>query len=316
MKLLSTQKLLTLLFVLPISMIGIHSNAQAQLSPTNELAEMDAAATMLGSIRSWVNSDPEAAIAAFENYERVRQYVDQKHAQYAGSNGRSADRAKAIESGIKAWEEFLTKYHAKQPKQIATELKRQRKAVLRYKKSKSPRPSSFAYIPKTVWQTKDRLDVLTASGADTKELQAEQGEVQTMVLELLATLDDETIAKKNSFVRDAYKQADRSAIETVATQQWSTTNPDQAITRIVMPKSSWSHTYSARFDESSSRVVPEEIDRMTVYVATRKSDGILTLNPIRLMRENQMVNGKTGPQSASVIPTNEFPFDVLEKNIR
>lgn len=320
MKIFSTQQLLILFVVSPISMIGIHSSSLAQNSPTPELAEMDAAATMLGSIRSWVGSDPEAAIAAFENYEHIRHYVDQKHAQYAGSNGRSADRVKAIESGIKTWEEFLAKYHTKQPKQIATELKRQRDAVLRYKKSKSPRPGSFAYIPKTVWQTKDRLDVLTASGFDTKDLHTEQKAVQTMVLDLLATLDVEIIARKNGYVRDAYKQADRSSIETVARQQWSTANPDQAIVKIVMPKSSWSHTYSARYDESSRSVVPEEIDRMTVYVAIRKSDGIVTLNPIRLMRTNPKVNGKrlgiAGPQPASTIPTNEFPFEVLEKNIR
>lgn len=320
MKILSTQQLLVLFVVSPFSMTGIHSSSLAQNSPAAELAEMDAAATMLGSIRSWVGSDPEAAISAFENYEHVRQYVDQKRAQYAGANGRSADRMKAIESGSKTWDEFLEKYHTKQPNQIATELKRQRDAVLRYKKSKSPRPGSFAYIPKTVWQTKDRLDVLTASGANTKDLQAEQKEVQTMVLDLLATLDVETIAKKNGYVRDAYKQSDRSSIEAIARQQWSTANPDLAIAKIVMPKSSWSHTYSARFDNSSHKVVPYEVDRITVYVATRKSDGILTLNPIRLMRENQKVNGKrlgvASPQSASAISTNEFPFDVLEKNIR
>lgn len=328
MKLFSTQKPLDLLAVMAISMIGICSNSLAQNgsapNPATELAEMDAAATMLGSIRSWVGSDPEAAIAAFENYEQIRQYVDQKHAQYSGANGssvhRSGDRVKAIESGIKTWEEFLAKYHTKQPKQIATELKRQRDAVSRYKKSKSPRPGSFAYIPKTVWQTKDRLDVLTASGFDTKDLQAEQKEVQALVLDLLATLDVETIAKKNGYVRDAYKQADRSSTESIVRQHWSTANPNQAIAKIVMPKSSWSHTYSARYDEGTRKVVPDEIDRMTVYVATRKSDGIVTLNPVRLMRSNPKVNGKrlgiAGPQSATTIPTNEFPFDVLEKNIR
>jgi hypothetical protein len=296
----------------------------SHVDPAVELADMDAAATMLGSIRSWVDNEPEAAIAAFENYERIRQFVDQKHQQYSGAAGatvhRSGDRVKAIESGLKAWEEFLPKYHEKQPKQIATELKRQRGAVERYKKSKSPRPSSFAYIPKTVWQTKDRLDVLTASGVDTTELQAEQAEVQAMVLELLATLDVETIAKKNSIVRDAYKQADRPSIESCVTEHWCASNPDQAIARIVMPKSSWSNTYSARFDDGSNKVVADEVDRMTVYVATRKSDSILTLHPVRLMRKNFKVNGKrlgqTEPQSAIVIPTNEFSFNVLEKNIR
>jgi len=314
----------TRLIIFPLALLAVSSNALAQTDPATELAEMDAAATMLGSIRSWVGSEPEAAIAAFQNYEQVRQYADQEHGQYSGGAGsaiaRSADRVKAFESGIKAWEEFLIQYHEKQPKQIATELARQRKAVDRYKKSKSSRPSSFAYIPKTVWQTKDKLDVLTASGVNTTELQAEQQKVQAMVLQLLESLDVEAIAKKNGSVRDAYKHADRATVEAVATQHWQKTYPDNAIVKIVMPNSSWSNTYSARFDEVSATVVPAEVDRMTVYVATRKSESILTLHPIRLARENFKVNGKrlgkADPQPASPIPTNEFAFDVLEKNIR
>ena len=296
---------------LPLAMIlamvavaSVTSTAQAGDADA-ELAEMDAAASLLKTIRSWVSNEPEAAIHAFKNYDGVRVYLDQKYREYSGAPlgesssqtlrpfvARAGDRMKAIEAGIREWEEFLPKYHESQPKQIATELKRQRDAVERYRKSKSPRPSSFAYIPKTVWQTKDKLDVLTASGADTKELQAEQQEVQTMVLDLLASLDVETIAKKNGYIRDAYKQGDRAAIEAFVAKVWASGHPDEPVERIVMPKASWSNSYSARVDEKSQKVVPYEVDRVTVYVATKKTDSILTLNPVRLMREHYRVNGK------------------------
>lgn len=310
--------------------------AQRNASAAAELAEMDAAATMLGSIRSWVNGEPEAAIQAFREYKNIRRYVDSKYGQYAGAtaNGtqtatdrqsldRSGDRVKQIASGIKAWEEFVPSYREKQPQQIATELKRQRDAVERYRKSKSPRPGSFAYIPKTVWQTKDKLDVLTASGVDTAELQKEQKEVQSMVLDLLNELETEVIASKNGYVRDAYKANDRASIEDFVRSEWHNSHPTQTIERIVMPKQSWSNTYSARTDSKSGRVVPFEVDRITVYVATKKFDSVFTLNPVRLMRENYRVNGqrigrvgRVGPQMPQQIATNEFPFDVLAKNIR
>ena len=292
------------------------------LGNQGELAKLDAAATMLGSIRSWVNSEPEAAIHAFREYEHIRRYLEAKYGHYQGSPqaARIGDRMKAIESGVEIWEEFVPKYRANQPKQIAAELKRQRDAVARYKKSKSPRPSSFAYIPKTVWQTKNKLDVLTSSGVDTEELRAEQQEVQSLVLKLLATLDDEQIAKKNGYVRDAYKRPDRDRIEEVVRKAWSNSHPELTASRIVMPQSSWANTYAARTDQKSGEVVPYEVERMTVYVACEKTDSILTLHPIRLMREHYRVNGKRlgkiGPQDPRQIPTNEFAFDVLAKNIR
>ncbi|MEM6689015.1 MAG: hypothetical protein AAF664_06280 [Planctomycetota bacterium] len=286
-----------------------------------ELAEMDAAAATLGTIRSWVNNEPEAAIDAFKNNQRVRQYLDGKLAQYTqSSKNRAGDRHAAIVASIREWDAFIPNYKESEAKQIASELKRQRDAVERYRKSKSPRPSSFAYIPKTVWQTKDKLDVLTASGVDTQELQAEQKAVQKLVLELLETLDPETIAKKNGYVRDAYQQLDRSEIESRIKEIWSKQHSDIEIVRIIMPRSSWSSTYGARIDSTTGRLVPIEVDRMTVYVATAKNDTVLTLHPIRLMRQNYRVNGKRlgkfGPQKQEAIPTNEFPFDVLESNIR
>ena len=288
-----------------------------------ELAELDAVATMLGSIRSWIGNEREAAMNAFAQYDHVRRYLDGKLKLYADQSarvGRIRDRVAALERGIKDWEQTVPKYQTDQSKQIATELKRQRDAVERYKKSKSPRPSSFAYIPKTVWQTKDKLDVLTASGVDTKDLRAEQAEVQRMVLELLASLDADEIAKKNGYVRDGYKQSDRNQIEQFVRSVWPKVGSSGAIKQVIMPDQSWSNTYSARLDVSSSRIVPFEVERMTVYVATERTEEIRTLHPIRLMREHYRGSGKrmgsVTPGAIQMIETNEFPFDVFAKNIR
>ena len=76
----------------------------------------------------------------------------------------------------------------------------------------------------------------------------------------------------------------------------------------------------ATVDSNSGQVVPYEVERITVYVVCKKTDSIVTLHPIRLMREHYRVNGKrlakVDPQQPSQIPTNEFAFDVLAKNIR
>lgn len=286
-----------------------------------ELADIDVAATMLGSIRSWINHEPEAAIHAFAHHDAIRSYLQQRRKQHGSANdNRMVDRIEQIDSALKAWDDAIERLHRDQPKQIATELKRQRDAVARYRKSKSPRPSSFAYVPKTVWQTKNKLDVLTASGFDTADLQEEQKIVQQKVLDLVATLDTEQLAKKNGSIRDAYKRDDRMAIETFVQKAWAKEKPDQSLVRVIIPSQSWSNTYSASADASTGNVLPNEVDRITVYVATKKSDTILTIHPMRLAREHYLVNGerfgKVGPQSIGRISTNEFSFNVLKRNIR
>ncbi|MEM8733115.1 MAG: hypothetical protein AAGG44_02770, partial [Planctomycetota bacterium] len=143
-----------------------------------DLAEIDAAATMFGSIGSWIRNEPEAAVHAFQQEAQIRKYLQSKRAEHDGvTTNRLQDRMAQIDSGFKSWEDAVSRMKRDMPKQIATELKRQSDAVERFLKSKSPRASSFAYIPKTVWQTKDKLDVLTAAGHDTNALVAQQKKV-------------------------------------------------------------------------------------------------------------------------------------------
>lgn len=278
---------------------------------------------MFGSIQSWLNTEPEAAIHAFQQHDAIRVYLKAKLKQYATPASRGArigDRVEAATYGLKHWDDIVSRYQQREATQIATELKRQRDAVERYKKSKSPRPSSFAYVPKSAWRTKDKLDVLTASGADTKDLHEELTLVHRMVVELADTLEPEALAKSNGYLRDGYRLEDRSQIETFVRRHWLAQNSDTKIVRIVMPKQAWSNTYGATWDEENEAVLPYEVERLTVYVATQKTPEILTLHPIRLRREHYKVNGKRldkiGPQQLQLIPTNEFAFDVFAKNIR
>ncbi|MEM8736065.1 MAG: hypothetical protein AAGG44_17680, partial [Planctomycetota bacterium] len=166
-----------------------------------------------------------------------------------------------------------------------------------------------------------RRVVLTAAVHDTNAVVAQQNTFNKSVLDLLASLDPFEIAKKNGSVRDAYRAEDRSLVEQAVKQAWSQQGSDQGeLNRIVIPKSSWSMTYGARFDHSSNRVLTYETERLTTYVVTQVSDEIVRLNPIRLEREHYHVNGKrlgkSAPEPPVQIPTNEFPFLVLEKNIR
>ena len=296
--------------------------AVAQPTATSkELTTLDAVATMLGSASSFINNEPEAAINLFAHHQSMVAYANKELTQYANARtSRLLDRKKQLEQGLRHWNETLARYQEKMPTQIASELKRQRAAVERYKKSKRPRPSSFAYIPKTVWVTKEKLQVLTASGVDTKMLQEEQAKVEEMVMQLVKSIDATDLAKSTSTPRDAYRKNDRAAIEAFVTALWKKEHPNESIERFVMPKQSWSNTYGATISPQSKQIVPHEVDRITIYVAVKKSNEVLTLTPVRLARMNDKIHGKrlnmTAPHTMRRIPTCEFPFDVLARKIR
>ena len=161
-----------------------------------ELAELDAAATMMGSIQSWINGETEAAIHAFQQREEIQAYLEGKSKEHqAVTRGRIADRMSQIKSGLRHWNDVVPRFQTKMPQQIASELKRQRTAVERYRKAKTPRPSSFAYVPKSAWATKDKLDMLAASGYDTTKLEDELKEVHSLVLELASEIPVAALAK-------------------------------------------------------------------------------------------------------------------------
>lgn len=293
-------------FLAPVFLIMLASMTltQSNAGDTN-LDGIDAAATMLGSIRSWMSNEPEAAIHAFHQHAAINDFVLRQRGAYGlTSGGRLQDRMAQIDSGLESWDDAVQRFQLEAPKQIATELRRQSNAVARYKKSKSPRPSSFAYIPKTVWKTRDKLDVLAASGFDTADLVAEQERVQQEVLALVASMDVEQLAKSNGSVRDRYRRDDRASIEAFVEQQWSRAHPDLPATELIMPSQSWSKTYSAQVDPKTGSVSSFEVARMTIYVATSKSDTVRRLHPMRLRRTAKGI---------MVIPTNEFIFDVLKK---
>jgi len=313
--------IIALLLIFPAANVASAQNGLTRAQAI-ELATLDAVATMVGSTQSWIRNEPEAAIHLFSQQKEMLSYLNAKRQQYSGqsASGRIADRIKQLEQSIKHWNDTIPRYKAETPKQIATELKRQRDAVARYKKAKRPRPSSFTYIPKTVWETKNKLDVLTASRVDTKDLQQEQKEVQKLVHDLLNAMDVAELAKSTNTPRDAYARDDRAAIEQFVSTVWKTQHPDLVAHRIVMPAQSWSNTYGATVDETSKKIIPREIDRMTVYVMVKNEGEVATLYPVRLMRKNFNVHGKllnkSQPQAISQISTNEFPFVVLSCKIR
>lgn len=294
--------------------------AMAQRGDARELAELDVAATSLGTLQSWINTEPEAARHAMVHGENLKKYATKKLQEYAtGGPGRIGDRVKAMQYGLRHWDETMKRYLEKEPKQIQTELGRQKKAVERYRKSKYSKPSSFAYIPKAVSNTKNRLDVLTAAGVDTKELRRKQEEVQTLVVDLLKSMDQEALAKANRPPRDRYKRDDRKAIEQFVRAEWKKSHGDKLpLERVVIETQSWSHTYAATFN--NGKIAPWEIERMTVYVVTRKSDTISTMHPFRIMREHYRANGKVvgkiGPGPMKRLATNDLPIDVLSSKIR
>ncbi|MEM6364395.1 MAG: hypothetical protein AAF745_08210 [Planctomycetota bacterium] len=244
--------------VLLILLLAIHLPAMAQSGATaSELAKMDAAATMLGSIGSWIRNEPEAAIDAFVQHDAVKRYALSARENHSStSRGRIKDRMAQLASGLDAWDDAIERLHREAPQQIATELKRQRDAVARYKKSKYSRPSSFAYIPKNVWKTKDKLAVLTASGFDTTALIAEQNQVQTDVFALIASMDPAQLAKSNGRIRDGYKQSDRSSIEAYVNGHWADSSPGKPAEAIVMPSQAWSRTYSAKANANTGWNAP------------------------------------------------------------
>ena len=203
---------------------------------------------MIGSTQSWIRNEPEAAIHLFTRQKENAELSERKNessipdSETVGDSfsRRIADRCRQLEQSLKHWNDTVPRYKEEGSKQIATELKRQRDAVARYKQARRPRPGSFAYIPKTVWETKDKLDVLTSSGVSTAELQEEQKEVQKSVLELLESMDVAELAKSTNTPRDAYRREDRPAIETVRLPEHGRTqHPDLAADRIVMPAQSW-----------------------------------------------------------------------------
>ncbi|MEM6468501.1 MAG: hypothetical protein AAF802_02950 [Planctomycetota bacterium] len=293
---------LPLSFLLLLTMVPSLDQSNAS---EPQLANIDAAATMLGSIGSWIQNEPEAAIHAFKQHKAIESFVrNQRASGSLRSGGRLQDRMAQIDAGLKSWDDAVERFHRDAPKQIATELKRQSDAVARYQKSRYPRPSSFAYIPKTVWKTKNKLDVLTASGFDTKDLVAEQQRVQREVLSLVATLDPEQLAKSNGAVRDRYQRGDRESIEGFVKQQWAKRHGSGHSNGVIMPDQSWSTTYSAHATTATGKVLPCQIERMTVYVAVPKSDTVTRLHPMRLQRATNGI---------SEIATNEFAFDVLRR---
>ena len=313
------------------SLCNPHLQAQMSRQQQVELATLDAAATAYGSIGNWIRNDPEAAISLLQQHRQVSDYIKAKLEEYAGIDVsqnavdrnfalRIKDRVKQMEQSLKDWNNTIPRYQTEAPKQIATDLKRQSDAAERFQKSKSPRPSSFAYVPKNVWQTRNKLDILKASGADTGELEKEQQRVQQKVLAILKTLDRKALAKSNGYIRDAYKKEDRSSIEQFVQEQWLKRKTNKLISKIVIPKQSWEHTYSVQHDSKSNKIEPLEEERMTVYVAAKVDEEIVTMYPIRLARLNFKVNGqvlgKTTIGPLRELPTNEFSFDVLAKNIR
>ena len=319
------------LYVGSLTSLSYGTGVRTPDEQARELANLDVASKTIGTIRSWIRNEPEAAIHAFRHQEAMLKYAQHKLEQYEGApvavndasglrrfSLRIQDRKKSLKASITHWQDVVPTYKETASQQLATELKRQRDAVARYKKSRSPRPSSFAYIPKTVWETKDKIDVLTASGVDTTALVKEQAEVQALVLELVASMDVNAIAKANRAPRDAYRRDDREAIEDFVRTRWSKQHAKLKIDRIVIPKQSWSNTYAARFNNAGN-IEPLETDRMTVYVVVAKTAEVSTLHPFRLQRENYLIHGKLlgklEPQSLRQIPTNEFPIDVLTKNL-
>ena len=295
--------------------------AFGQSEHERDLAMLDCAASTVGTIGSWIRNEPEAAIEAFEHHKAIRAYLHSMKQKYPGPSypARIGDRMKAVDSKLKAWDYEVPKLLRDGAKQIETELKRTRDALTRFQKAKSKRVSSITYLPKSHLATQQKLDVLTAAGADTTALSKQCLEVTQLLESVLQSVDSEELAKKNGYIRDAYKRDDRQTIEAFVMKSWSQSNPESAAVRVVMPKQSWSNTYGARANQDG-QIEPNEVDRMTVFVATKKNDEMLTLHPIRLARQNFLVNGKRlgkiGPQTMRAIPTHQRPMDVLQKNIR
>lgn len=153
---------------------------------------------------------------------------------------------------------------------------------------------------------------------DTTALTKEQAEVQQMVLALVQSMDVNAAATANRAPRDAYRKDDRKTIEDFVRKQWGIQHENSTIDRIVMPKQSWANTYAAHFN-ANGNIEPLETDRMTVYVVVQKTPEVATLHPVRIERKNFLIHGKllgkTDPQPLRQIPTNEFSFDVLAKNL-
>ena len=319
-------KSLLSIFFATICVLTTQASLFGQMSSgeKDEIATMDAVFTMMGSLDSLINNDPEKAAKAIRLQKRLLEYSTQKTQQFASVGAtenlygaRYRQRMKQNEAGRESWDSSIERFLRNSDSRFDSALKRVEREIEKIRNPKKSRTGktrkpNFGMIASmgrnSMQQAGGTFVVLDALGKATDE-QRERYEAAFKELISIETEFEAEIAEKVRVPRDAYRTDDRDSIEAFVREHMSKAKNDLEVAKIIIPSTNWKGFYGATWDEDTKRIQKRDIEKLDVLVLAKKSEELVLMIPVRVQRN------RSG-QDYSIVDSPDRPQCVLASKVK
>lgn len=263
--------------------------AQLTAAQESELAQLDAVATAMGSLDSWIGNRPALAAEVLLTEEHFVAFANAKLVQHKDADKSTLfgqklqDRVKQLQTGLTRWQSSKERFLKSAPKSIIGTITRLQRTVDKTTKASSVRTYA-SIVDSGMNQMQGQLKVLKACDGLSDDIKQQLAKLNTG----MQTIEENYAAelrKARRIPRDSYRNDDRESLVAAVKEHWGKDFPKQTeVLQVLFLKGYWQRVYGATWNAGKKSLEVLDREYLPVLVVTGTGEGVATLTPYELQR--------------------------------